>query len=108
MLAPSNGEGSGNGDPVLCYGDGSPVSDNPEARKALRAHVATGKAIQVSIDVLRELAKALLRRAQKQPTPSRPAGAPPAHLFGHGSVWLPLSVPCSASIRLQPYVYEVL
>jgi hypothetical protein len=39
---------------VLYYGNGSPVSDNPEDGKAYRAHVATVKVIPASIDALRE------------------------------------------------------
>ena len=62
ILALSSAEGAGNGDPVLRYGDGSPVSDNPEEQKAFRAHVATAKAIPANIDALREWAKALPRR----------------------------------------------
>ncbi len=60
---PATGEVSGNGEPALCYGNGSPVGDNPDERKAYCAHVATVKAIPASIDALREWAKALTSRA---------------------------------------------
>ena len=47
---------TGDDAPVLRYANGSPVSDNPDERKAFRAHVATVKAIPASIDALREWA----------------------------------------------------